>query len=92
MVKTMHARPRRRKTPRRVAPRSPRRFVEEQWATIGPPDRRGLHHICLWGPLRDRQGPQADDIICDPDERICVVRVEVLEVLDEDGQRPSARR
>jgi hypothetical protein len=56
-----------------------RRPVFEQWATMSPPDRFSLRQprVCLWGDQ-----PSAVEN-CDPDERVCLVRVEVLEVLDE---------
>jgi hypothetical protein len=55
-----------------------RRPVFEQWATMSPPDvGQSRPHVCLWGD-------QASAVEgCDPDEDVCLVRVEVLEVLDE---------
>lgn len=50
----------------------------ETWGTISPPDRFSQRKpsVCLWG---DQQTAIEG---CDPDERVCLVRVEVLEVLD----------
>lgn len=59
-----------------VASRRPDRF--EVWATIrrDVPLSSGTYGVCLWGTQ--------DEAIsgCEPDERVGLVRVEVLEVLD----------
>ena len=51
----------------------------EVWATLrrDVPATSGTHGVCLWGT-------QADATLgCEPDERVCLVRIEVLELLDE---------
>lgn len=56
---------------------SPSIQVHEQWATLSNPDRfsDGKPHVCLWGD----KGSAVEN--CEPDEKVCRVRVEVLEVL-----------
>jgi hypothetical protein len=46
-----------------------------QWATIAPPeDGSRRWRLCLWGDEASaREG-------CDPDERVCRVRVQILEL------------
>lgn len=44
-----------------------------EWATL-----RGNDSCCLWGK---RESDAVEN--CDPDERVALVRVEVLEILDE---------
>jgi hypothetical protein len=44
-----------------------------QWATMST--RHDGVHICLWGRRVDAEEN------CDPDERVCRVRVDVLEIL-----------
>lgn len=50
----------------------------QQWATISPADRfsNGRPHICLWGDLASAIENR------DPDEQLCLVRVDVLNIVD----------
>lgn len=48
----------------------------ETWATLAPPDRfsEGVPRVCLWGTRAEAEGGRDDD------ERVCLVRVQVLRV------------
>lgn len=50
-----------------------RAAVQEHWATIQPAGDG--YSLCLWGSRQDAEDG------CDPDERVCRVRVEVLEIV-----------
>lgn len=54
-----------------------RRPVFESWATVDPSaPQKDTHGVCLWGSQVDaRLGKEKG-------EKVCLVRVEVLEVLD----------
>jgi hypothetical protein len=69
-----------RKSRAKAANSHERRPTFEIWGTIAPPDRfsDGRPSVCLWGTQETAMGG------CDPDEKVCLVRVEVLEVLDEE--------
>lgn len=57
---------------------SDRSSRQEQWATMRGSDDvgNGKPMICLWGDQRSAIEN------CDPDERVCRVRVEVIEILN----------
>jgi hypothetical protein len=71
-----------RKSRAATVPRTPeRRPVVERWGTMAQPSRPGgVPSFCIWGTQEDAFLGR------DPDEQVVLLRIEVLEVLDE-GQR-----
>lgn len=62
------------KPTRKGVPKLP--YPREMFATIRGHESTLFPDICLWGVKSDAVEN------CDPDERVCIVRVEVLKVLD----------
>jgi len=63
---------------RRGVPKLP--YPRQMFATIRNHEASLYPDICLWGV---RSAAEAN---CDPDERVCMVRVEVLEILPESSK------